>query len=85
MLQTDFNYTTNRSLDKNTFERLALLDFIKRGENVILTGATGTGKSYLAQALGKSACISSIRRFITTLQTDRPDYSQGSKATTSGS
>ena len=39
----DVNYTANRSLDKNTFERLALLDFIKRGENVILTGATGTG------------------------------------------
>ena len=45
----DVNYTANRSLDKNTFERLALLDFIKRGENVIITGATGTGKSYLAQ------------------------------------
>ena len=26
----DVNYTANRSLDKNTFERLALLDFIKR-------------------------------------------------------
>ncbi len=53
----DVNYTANRSLDKNTFERLALLDFIKRGENVIITGATGTGKSYLAQALGNSACM----------------------------
>lgn len=53
----DVNYTANRSLDKNTFERLALLDFIKRGENVIITGATGTGKSYLAQALGHNACM----------------------------
>lgn len=52
----DVNYTANRSLDKNTFERLALLDFIKRGENVIFTGATGTGKSYLAQSLGHNAC-----------------------------
>ena len=43
-------------MDRNTFERLALLDFIKKGENVILTGATGTGKSYLAQALGHFAC-----------------------------
>lgn len=50
------DYTANRSLDKNAFERLALLDFIKRGENVIITGATGTGKSYLAQALGHCAC-----------------------------
>lgn len=52
----DIDYTANRSLDKNTFERLAMLDFIKRGENVIITGATGTGKSYLAQALGHNAC-----------------------------
>lgn len=52
----DIDYTANRSLDRNTFERLTLLDFIKRGENVIFTGATGTGKSYLAQALGHHAC-----------------------------
>jgi DNA replication protein DnaC len=52
----DVDYTASRSLDRNTFERLALLDFIKRGENVIFTGATGTGKSYLAQALGHHAC-----------------------------
>lgn len=52
----DIDYTANRSLDRNTFERLTLLDFIRRGENVILTGATGTGKSYLAQALGHHAC-----------------------------
>lgn len=52
----DVDYSANRSLDKNTFERLALLDFINRGENIIITGATGTGKSYLAQALGYNAC-----------------------------
>ena len=52
----DVDYSANRSLDRNTFERLALFDFIKRGENVIVTGATGTGKSYLAQALGHNAC-----------------------------
>lgn len=52
----DVDYSANRSLDRNTFERLALLDFVKRGENVIVTGATGTGKSYLAQALGHNAC-----------------------------
>lgn len=53
----DVDYSANRSLDRNTFERLAMLDFIKRGENVIITGATGTGKSYLAQALGHNACV----------------------------
>lgn len=53
----DIDYTANRQLDKNTFERLALLDFVRSRENLIITGATGTGKSYLAQALGHQACI----------------------------
>jgi DNA replication protein DnaC len=53
----DIDYTVNRSLDKTVFERLAQMDFIKSRENVIITGATGTGKSYLAQALGHNACL----------------------------
>jgi len=53
----DVDYSASRSLDKTTFERLALLDFIKSKENVIICGATGTGKSYLAQALGYNACL----------------------------
>lgn len=53
----DVNYAQNRNLDKNMFERLATLDFIKRRENIILTGASGVGKSYLAQALGHQACM----------------------------
>ena len=46
----DVEYTPQRNLDKNMFIRLATLDFIKRKENIIITGASGTGKSYLAQA-----------------------------------
>jgi len=57
----DIDYSANRQLDKNTFQRLALLDFIPNHENVIITGATGTGKSYLAQALGHQACIMLIK------------------------
>jgi len=53
----DIDYSANRQLDKNTFERLATLDFVRNQENVIITGATGTGKSYLAQALGNQACM----------------------------
>ncbi len=52
----DVDYSANRQLDKNMFERLALLDFVRNHENAIITGATGTGKSYLAQALGNQAC-----------------------------
>lgn len=53
----DIDYSANRQLDKNTFQRLALLDFMRNKENIIITGATGTGKSYLAQALGNQACM----------------------------
>lgn len=52
----DVDYTHARELDRNLFERLATLDFIKRSENVIITGPTGIGKSWLAQALGMHAC-----------------------------
>lgn len=52
----DINYTHPRNLDRNLFERLCELDFIKKSENIIITGPTGSGKSYLAQALGIYAC-----------------------------
>ncbi len=52
----DIDYTANRQLDRNVFERLSALSFIRNKENVIITGATGTGKSYLGQALGNQAC-----------------------------
>lgn len=53
----NIDYVAQRNLDKNMLERLATLDFIKRKENIILTGASGVGKSYIAQALGHQSCI----------------------------
>ncbi len=58
---TEVEYAPKRNLDKNMFMRLASLDFIKRRENIIITGASGTGKSYLAQALGHQACLMEYR------------------------
>lgn len=53
----DIDFTAGRSLDRNILERLSSLDFLKRKENLIITGLTGTGKSYIAQALGHRACL----------------------------
>lgn len=49
-------FSETRNLDKNMFDRLASLQFIDQKENLIITGASGVGKSYLSQALGQQAC-----------------------------
>lgn len=46
-----------RGLDKNLLLRLSGCDWIDKRENVLLTGATGVGKSFLACALGHQACL----------------------------
>ena len=51
------DYTGERGLDKNIVQRLATCDFIKKGEDLFITGSTGTGKSFLASALGQQACL----------------------------
>lgn len=52
----DMDYSFERGLDRNQVERLAALEFIKEGKDLFITGPTGTGKSYLATALGNKAC-----------------------------
>lgn len=52
----DIDYTAKRNLEKNTLERLLTLEFVKQSQNIIITGPTGVGKSYLAQAIGNHAC-----------------------------
>lgn len=53
--QVDF--ITSRNLNKNTFLRFANCSFIDKGENILIIGPTGVGKSYLASALGHQACL----------------------------
>lgn len=57
----EVTYSPERNLDKNSFVRLGTLDFIGRKENLIIVGASGTGKSYIAQALGYQACLTEHR------------------------
>jgi len=45
-----------RAIDKNQFMRFISCDFINNKENILLTGSTGVGKSFIATALGYQAC-----------------------------
>jgi len=53
----NIDYNPGRKLDKNLMMRLVDCSYIDRAENVIITGATGVGKSYIATALGHQACL----------------------------
>jgi len=57
----DVDFSAARNLDKNMFARLSTLDFIGQKSNIILSGASGVGKSYLAQALGNQACLQGLK------------------------
>jgi len=52
----DIHYHEDRKLDRTTIMRLASCNYIGEKQNVIIKGASGNGKSYLACALGVSAC-----------------------------
>ncbi len=52
--ETDFK--AQRGLSKSQLIELSLGDWIKKNRNIIITGPTGAGKTYLACALGNSAC-----------------------------
>ncbi len=57
----EVDYSVERGLDKNLMERLADLTFIKERKNIFITGSSGTGKTFIATALGRCACQKDLR------------------------
>lgn len=57
--QIDFNHP--RGLDKNQVLRLQSCDWIKKSRDLLITGSTGLGKSFLACAFGHQACVNHFR------------------------
>ena len=52
----DIDYSQERQLSKMVITRLAQCTWISRKENLMITGSTGTGKTYLACAFAHQAC-----------------------------
>ena len=50
-------FDTSRGLDKSQISQLITGEYISKGEPVLITGATGCGKSFLSSALGHQACM----------------------------
>ena len=53
----DIDYKVSRGIDKKLILTLANCQWIKMNRNILIVGATGTGKSYLACALAHKACL----------------------------
>ena len=53
----DFDWKFNaQAIDRAQIEQLATGEFVRRGENLVMVGQSGVGKSHLLQALGKRFC-----------------------------
>jgi DNA replication protein DnaC len=56
----DVDYQSPRGLDRALFLKLSVCDWINERRNLLITGASGLGKSWLACALGQKACRQDI-------------------------
>lgn len=63
------DYQSGRKLNKSLITRLASCDYISEYRNIFLTGATGSGKTYMACAFGMEAC----KRYYTVKYVRLPD------------
>jgi len=52
----DINYTSGRKLNKSLIQRMATCEYISEHRNLFITGATGSGKTYMSCAFGMEAC-----------------------------
>ncbi len=57
-LLEDFDWEFNAgAIDRVQIEQLATGEFVRRGDNLVVVGQSGVGKSHLVQALGRQCCV----------------------------
>ena len=78
----NIDYDPVRKVQKSEVARLAGCDWIENGANLIITGATGVGKTYFLSAFGRAACMKGftvrsyrVPRLLTSLAISRGDGS----------
>jgi len=54
-------FDAEKGRDRDKLNHLATCDFVRGGQSVLITGPSGTGKSYIASALGNNACLAGFR------------------------
>ena len=59
----EIEYHSRRKLSKTVMKDLANMNFIRNHQNIIITGKTGTGKSYIAQALANRAILDGFKAY----------------------
>lgn len=52
----DIEYTVERTIDKKTIQTLSTCAFMEQKLNIVISGKTGTGKSFIACSFGNNAC-----------------------------
>jgi DNA replication protein DnaC len=52
----ELDFSWNRNLDKNQLLRFSDCGWVKNGKDILITGPTGAGKSFIGSALGNLAC-----------------------------
>jgi DNA replication protein DnaC len=60
-LLEDIDYTGKHGITKPEILRLSLGNYIKKAQNVFISGPTGVGKTYIACALGRAACTQGVK------------------------
>lgn len=64
-----FDWKFNSTIDRVQIDELATADFVRRGDNLVLAGQSGLGKSHLIQSVGRRACVAGYRvRYTTSAQ-----------------